>query len=310
MSNGLAPLYKTALTFGVLIVILTASAHTEQSVSGASAPTVDTITAAASSGGSETSLTLSESTTTMLYVHGTISDADGCADVATNGSVTAKFFRSSLAEGADCSADNNDCYVIANAACTKTACDGTPEDTLFSYECTAPIQYYADSTASGPHANTNWTARIAATDASPATGYGSDTIEMESTIALDVTPSIDYGSVALGAESAEQTLTVTNVGNNGIDVDLSVSGPMNCTTGVVTPGDIHYSATQGFSYAGGTSLSNTPTEFELDLGNRTNDATPSTKNVYLKLKMPQTGAGGSCSNTLTITGKADVESGW
>lgn len=279
-------------------------------VRGAAAPTVDTITAAASSGGSETAFIVSENTMTTLYVHGTISDADGCADVATNGSVTAKFFRSSLAEGADCSADNNDCYVIANASCTKTACDGTPQDTLFSYECTAPIQYYADSTASGPHANTNWTARIAATDASTATGYGSDTIEIETLIALDTTASVNYGYLELGAESAEQTLTVTNTGNSGIDVNLSVSGPMTCSTGEIPPSDNRYSGTQGFSFIDGMSITPVPGEFEINLGNRTNDSTPSTKNVYLKLRMPSAGAGGTCSNTLTVTAVADTENGW
>ncbi|MBI4253068.1 hypothetical protein HY623_02740 [Candidatus Uhrbacteria bacterium] len=272
-------------------------------------PAVLGVTVAATSGGSENTLTLIENSATTIYAHGTITDADGCEDVVTNGSVAGVFYRSNHLNGASCSADNNDCYAVTNANCAKTGCDG-PGDTTFSYECTANIQYYADSTTAGPHTESNWTARITATDASTATGNGSDTIEIDTTVALNLTPTINYGTFDLGAQSAEQAQTITNTGNSGIDIDLSASGDMSCTSGVVPAGNARYALSSDFDYDSATALSTTPTELELNLTNRTNDGAESTKNTHYKLKYPTTGVGGTCSNTLTVTARADTENGW
>ncbi len=298
------------LSVGLLVGILfTASTHSP--LHAAAAPTVNSVTTTSSSGGSETSsFTLIENSTTTVFVHGTITDPDGCADVATNGSVTGKFYRSNHSFGDGCSADNNDCYVFTNAICTKTNCDGTPEDTTFNYECSIPIQYYADTTTTGPHSASDWTAKIIATDAATASGSATDAIEMNSTVALDVTPSINYGTNDLGSESGEQSLVVTNTGNTAIDIDLSVNGSMNCSSGQITPDRVHYSRDSSFAYSQKPALSTTPTELELDLANRSDDAAPSTKNAYFKLVTPSTGVGGSCSNTLTVSAKADAENGW
>lgn len=289
--------------FVLLILIFTSNTY------GTSAPTVDSVTASATSGGSETTLTLTENTTTALYAYGVITDADGCADVATNGTVTGKFYRTDHLNADSCSPDNNDCYTMTNAQCTKTGCDG-PGDNVFNYECTAQIQYYADSTMTGPHTATNWTAKIAATDASTATGANTDTIEMNSTIALDIGSAITYGSLVLSAQSAEQTLTITNTGNTGIDVDTSAASDMTCSTGSIPVSAVHYSMAQGFAYASGTAVSTGSQELELNLANRTNDASASTKNVYFRLLVPASGAGGDCTNIVTITAKTDAENGW
>ncbi|MBI2484449.1 hypothetical protein HYV71_04675 [Candidatus Uhrbacteria bacterium] len=277
---------------------------------GASAPTVDTVTAAATSLGSESTFTLTENTTTTLYVHGTISDADGCEDVASNGTVAAKFYRSNHASGSACSADSNDCYTILNGACAKSGCEG-PEDNSFAYECTAAIQYFADTTVTGTHTATDWSATVTATDSLGASASSTDTIEMNSTISIAASPSsLSYGEIALGSQSAEQTITVTNTGNVGIDINVHVDGAFACTTGVLSSDTAHYSTAQGFSYEAGTALSTQVTEIEFNFAPRTDDATPTTKNLYLLLQTPSTGAGGMCSNTLTVTSTADTENGW
>lgn len=275
----------------------------------ASSPVVDSTTAATTSGGNEASMTPVESTATTLYVHGAITDADGCEDVAVNGTVAGKFYRTNHLNGDLCSPDNNDCYVLNNANCTKTACGG-PGDLSFNYECVAQIQYYADSTITGPHSGTYWTAKITATDASTATGSNTDTIEMESTVGLDASPAIDYGSLSLDGQSSQKELTVTNSGNTGIDISMSADAAMTCATGVIPMGNTHYSITSGFSYASGTALTASPTEYEFDLAQRTNDSASSTKNMYFILKIPITGAGGTCTNALTVSAGADTENGW
>lgn len=304
-----APMIRFIVTTLLLVLGVVFEVGHSMSLSANSSPFVTNVTAAATSGGSEPALTLVENSTTNLYVHGTISDADGCADVATNGSVAGKFYRTNHLNADLCSADNNDCYTISNVACVKTGCDG-PGDTVFTFECTAQIQYYADTTVSGPHSGSDWTAKITATDAATATGSQSDTIEMNSTVALDVTPSIDYGTINLGVESAQKTLTITNTGNSGIDIDVSGSGSMNCQSGSIPVENAHYSQSQGFAYAAGTPLAQTATEVELNLANQTNDAATSTKDMYFVLKNPALGVGGTCANTLTISARADTENGW
>ncbi|MBI4272961.1 hypothetical protein HY621_03865, partial [Candidatus Uhrbacteria bacterium] len=275
-----------------------------------SAPIVNSVTAAAASQGNSATFTLTENTTTTLYTHGTITDIDGCADVATNGTITGKLYRTNHTSGDGCSTDNNDCYSVQNANCTKTACDG-PEDNTFSYECTTAIHYYADSTTSGQYASTNWTAKITATDGALLSASASDTIEMNSTIALSLSSSsIQYGSLNLDAQSAQQTLSIANTGNTGIDINLSASGGMACDSGSMPVDAAHYSLTSGFSYAGGISLTGSQTELEFDLTTRTSDASPQTKDIYFILKAPSSGAGGNCSNSLTITSRADAENGW
>ncbi len=274
---------------------------------GVAAPTVDSTTVSETSGGSETSMSLIENTTKTVYIAGQITDTDGCDDVATNGTVTGKFCG---AVGCDCSADNNDCYVIGNGACSKTGCN-PPSDNSFNYECTAAIQYYADSTTAGPYSNSNWTARITATDAALLTGTRSGTIEMNTLLALNLSAtSITYGELTLGQESAQKSLTITNTGNSGIDLDLSVNGAMTCSLGTISATATQYSSSTGFSFGNGTALSASATEFELSLAQLTNDTASSSKDLFFKLKIPDIGVGGACSNTMTVTAKADTENGW
>ncbi len=293
------------MVFFVFAALALSTNHSAANVS----PVIDSVTAATTSLGNEAQLTLAPNSTTSLFAHGSISDTDGCEDVATNGTVSGTFYRSNHLNGSSCSPDNNDCYQITNASCSKSGCDG-PEDTIFNYECSAQIQYYADSTTSGPHVASDWTVKITATDAATAQGIGTDTIEMATTVGLTIPSSIGYGTVNLDGESAEQDLLITNTGNSGIDNDLSVDADMSCTNGVVPAGNVHYATTASTAYTSGTALSTTAQEVELNLAPRSDDSTASTKNIYFKLKMPSSGAGGSCSNTLTVTAKADAENGW
>lgn len=278
----------------------------------AASPTVDTVTAAQTSGGSQSAFNLNESVSTTLFVHGSITDTDGCEDVAVNGTVTGKFYRSNLGAADTCTNDNNDCYPLLNANCTKTACSG-PGDNIFNYECTAEIQYYADSTTAGANVSTDWTAKVKATDQATNVGTLTDTIEMNTLISLAVQANMSYGNISLDTVGPEQTFTVTNSGNSGIDTNLKVDGAMICDgqgSQNIPAGNTHYSGTSGFSWADGTALTTSNAEFELNLGPRMNDGAPITKDLFFKLKMPVSGLRGMCTNTLTTTALADAEGGW
>lgn len=297
----------------IFVVIIAAVLLPLKKIIGAVAPTVDTVTATNVSGGTNIStFTLVESTTTTLYLHGQITDEDGCADVATNGTVTGKFYRTNHASSFGCVVDNNDCYSISNDSCTKTNCN-PPGDNVFNYECTAAIQYYADTTSTGPNSATDWTARITATDAGSLTGSNTDTIEMETTTALNMSPNIFYGTLNLGADSDPVVLSLDNTGNSGIDVDLNVNGDLICTgsgSSNIDAGSVRYSLTSGFDWVSGTALTTTTTELELNHFPRTDDASPSVKNLFFRLRMPSSGIGGNCTNVLSITAKTDTENGW
>lgn len=310
--------------FSVSFTILSSGTHTIRAKDAAanfsnaitnasgSVPAVDTTTAAQTSGGSETSFNLTENTTTTLYVHGAITDLDGCEDVAVNGTVTAKFYRTNHASGDGCSADNNDCYVLNNASCTKTSCTG-PGDNVFNYECTAPLQYYADSTAQGPHAASNWTAKVTATDQALTFGTQTDTIEMNTLVALNVPANMNYGTIALDAVGTEQILDVTNTGNSGMDTKFQVNGDMICDGGGsvnIPAGNARYTGTTGFAWADGISLSTTLTEFEFNLGPRTSEVSAQIAPIYFLLRMPLNGVRGICTNTMSVVSSADTENGW
>ena len=80
-----------AVTFSViavvalvgLVMVKSEADDTTQSGSVANAtPTVDSVTTALATGGADdTSLTLTENTTTTVYVHGTATDNNGCAEI-------------------------------------------------------------------------------------------------------------------------------------------------------------------------------------------------------------------------------------
>jgi hypothetical protein len=296
----------------ILTLLLSIFLFSRAAVVWAAVPSVDTATAAQTSGGSQASFNLTESAATTLYVHGSITDADGCEDVAVNGTVTGKFYRSNLGAADSCTNDNNDCYPLLNSNCTKTGCSG-PGDNVFNYECTAEVQYYADSTTAGPQSSTDWTAKVKATDQATNVGTLTDTIEMNTLIGLDVPANMSHGSIALDTVGPEQTFIVTNSGNSGIDTNLKVDGAMICDgqgSQNIPAGNTHYSGTTGFNWADGTALTTAFVEYELNLGPRINDATAITKDLFFKLKMPVSGLRGTCNNTLTATALADVEGGW
>lgn len=299
------------LVSGVVIGLAWMFQHSTQSFA-VSAPTIDMVTAAQTSGGSETSFNLTENNVSTLFVHGTVTDLDGCEDVAVNGTVTAKFYRTNHPSGEGCSADNNDCYVLDNTSCVKTGCSG-PGDNTFNYECTAAIQFYADSTTQGPQAASDWTAKVTAKDQADTAGTLTDTIEMNTLLALNVPASVNYGTIPVDTIGSGQSLTITNTGNGGIDSKFQVNGSMICDgqgSINIPPGNVHYSGTSGFSWVDGIGLSTTLTEFELNLGPRTNDASPMTKNMFFRLKMPTSGVRGMCSNVLSVVAAGDAENGW
>src|SRR5262249_50107908 len=66
-------------------------------------------------------ITLVEGTTTTIYASSTVTDFNGYADMVLG---TSTIYRSGVAGGADCTADNNNCYQVPASACSFTNCSG------------------------------------------------------------------------------------------------------------------------------------------------------------------------------------------
>ena len=297
-----------AVALVLLVLFYTQADDTSQTtVVGNATPTVDSVTTAITTGGADqATITPTENSTLTLYFHGAATDNNGCDDFDTAGDWSMKLYRTD--QGSSCSADNNDCYAGDTGDLTITGCTGGGDLSL-DYEWTDAIQYFADATDAGsPNAATNWTAQITAVDTAAASGSGTDTFEMASLIALNVTASVNYGTVALGADSAEQTITFTNTGNRAIDADQTADGDMTCTLdGSIPVGNAHIATLTGFTYGtADQALTSGATTVDMSLAQRTSEVTPSTDDWFAILRMPGTGVSGTCSNTVTFTAKADA----
>lgn len=168
-------------------------------------------------GGNPILLTLG--TTTLVYATGTVVDSNGYSDFE---SATTTFYRSGI--GAACSADANNCYrsYTATSSCTFTDCSGSS----CTLSCVANMQYHADPTDNAPYEGEEWLAFVEIEDAGG--GYDFTTtpgVELITLRALTVDSAINYGSLGndqdTGAVNA--TTTVTNLGNDGLDVDIEAT---------------------------------------------------------------------------------------
>ncbi len=252
-----------------------------------------------------TSIQLTENTTTTVTIKATVSDNNGCEDID---SVTVTFFRTDVGAGA--SDDDNNHY--SATASSDGNCTGGGGDLTDTYTATVSVNYYADPTDDGsPNAATDWTAKVIPYDEATGTA-DTDTIEMSSLAALNTTGSVAYGVLGLGANTGttDQTVVVTNTGNEGIDTDLDGYGSANgdgnamgCTIGSIPVANEKYSATASTGYASKVALSDSAAKLDLDVAQRTGEA--STKDVYWGLGMPSTGISGSCSGVVVFTANPD-----
>jgi hypothetical protein len=151
------------------------------------------------------------------------------------------------------------------------------------------------------HANpSTWTCKIRSYNSTNDLASNSNGATVNQLVALDVVgTSINFGDMALNETSASDvSTTVQNVGNIRIDVKLS-GDSFSCSSGTLSPETARYSATSGNSYASMTELTGTAITLDLDIAKST--GSPSTKDTYWKISIPNSGVGGSCSNTVTFS---------
>ena len=240
---------------------------------------------------------LSEGTTMAVTCSSTITDTDGFADISTASYAT--FYRTSTGDPGEAGAlDDNDSYRDNTASlsnCAGNTCDG---------QWTLTVQYFADPTDTGSiYAVDNWTCAVVPKDATEAGVSASATVEMNTLTALSFDTSIGYGTMALGQDTGASPIatTITNTGNEGIDVNFSGTD-LTCDTGAIVVNNQEYSSIS-FTYGAGTPLTGTPTELDLDVPQRTDAA--STATVYWGIGLPSSGVEGVCSGANSAAAVSD-----
>lgn len=266
---------------------------------------------------------VNESSANTIYIHGTATDNNGCVELkklagATGAAWTVAVYRTNVTNGSTCTAANNDCYQYSTAAAaeplmTEDTCieDGT--DLTQQFEFAIPLLYYADPTdSSAPtHSATTWTASVGLTDSQGGVATaGTDVFEINTFNALNVSPTIDFSddggssSLALGfspANGQETVMTITNTGNNTIDVQVSGTA-LDCAAGYadIAVGNSKYFPTAATAYASMTALTGTPATADVNVAKSSNGAA-ATGSLYWKLAIPSTGVGGTCSSNVTVS---------
>jgi hypothetical protein len=192
--------------------------------------------------------------------------------------------------------DDNKTHYTGN--CIETGSGGND----ISYTCNFSLQYF---TTAGL-----WYCNVSVTDQNGFENNGYNTTEINDLYAINVTPQlIDYGSLAPGDNSSsDEIITVQNLGNKEIDVNLFGYGlyqndglAMDCTLGNITISYEKYSLSSGLSYNLMDSLTNEPfqlDDFNLASANNTYNAE---KNIYWKIGVPKPRKG-NCSGYVVVGG--------
>jgi len=232
---------------------------------------------------SQSPINLNAGSTTTIDCLAMVTDTDNWNNITT---VNATMWDTSAStEG---SADSNNNH-YTNASCSLGANDSA---TSLPVTCSVSLQYYANPST--------WTCKIRSYNSTNDLASNETNATMNQLIALDVTEdSVNFGTLALGAtSSSDVTATVQNNGNVQIDVNLTGSA-LSCTTGSLDMETIHYSASSGIVYGSMTALSGTTANLDLNVAKSTGAA--STALTYWKISLPASGAGGTCTDTITFT---------
>ncbi len=232
---------------------------------------------------SQSPINLNAGSTTTIDCLAMVTDTDNWNNITT---VNATMWDNiASTEG---SADSNSNH-YTNTSCSLGANTSATE---LPVTCSFSLQYYANPST--------WTCKIRSYNSTIDLASNSVDATVNSLVALDVTEAtIDFSTLALGAtSSSDVTATVQNNGNVQIDVNLTGTA-LSCTSGSLAQENIHYSASSGIAYGSMTALSGTTANLDLNVAKSTGAA--STALTYWKISIPSSGAGGTCTDTITFT---------
>lgn len=232
-------------------------------------------------------ISLLPGTTTQVYATGTVSDLNGFSDLVLASST---IYRSGVAGGAACTADNNNCYISTTASsCAFTDCVGNS----CTIACYSDIYFHAEATDAAPYEGEEWQAFVEVEDAAGGYDFGSALgVELATLRAIDVTGAIDYGTLAVtdNTGSYNASTSVFNLGNVAANLEIQGTDLSDGYSSVI-PADRQLFATSTFTYlaCGATCAqlsSTTPVQIAVDLTKPTTVFPPVEDDVYWGIEIP------------------------
>lgn len=245
-------------------------------------------------------IVLTAGSATSISWTATATDLDGYENLDT---ANGRLFRSGVAGGRNCTADDKNCYVAAT--CSLESCSGNS----CTVQCSADIEFFADPTDAGsPYSSQYWRAVVTVTDTTERTATELSWVgspDLESLVAMDIAGSVTYGMLLPGEDtgSANAQTTITNQGNTTLDFEVSgdnmCSDYPTCSEEVITVGYQEFSQF-GFVYGSGNVLSLSPITLSINLP--PSNASPSTASnpLYWGIGIPNLKASGSYSGSNTV----------
>ena len=233
------------LEVGFIVLLAHASNIATNVVVGNAAPTVTSVVF-----NHGNNVTLTANATTSFDINYTVSDNNGCSDIA-GGLTTSTAFRWGVRNTCTVpspTTSNQNCYLSVTHV-TSTCANGTLTATD-----TVKIYYFADATdSSSSYPNDHWEAYALAADLSNATGSAtSSAVEVITLTAINVTTSsINYGTLTASSTtgSTNQTATTTNAGNSSTTLQLSALSTLTSGANSIATSSQGYS-TSSFTYPG------------------------------------------------------------
>lgn len=246
-----------------------------------------------------------------------ISDNNSCLDIV---SATSSIYYSAVSGEHDCTADNNNCYKITSAFCTRdnSTCTGASDPDV-TYTCSTTIQHFAiptDASAGNPSSGNDWLGSISVEDDDGAFGVGTTStgVELNTLTALEVTETeIPYGSIAGGddTQNINATTTVINYGNAPLDSTMDVTDMIKSDLTDYIGADSQEFATSSFIYGAGTfSIATTVADQQVDtVIPKPTSATDVSDEILWGLGIPAGTTSGPYSGTNTFQATLD-DDGW
>jgi hypothetical protein len=248
----------------------------------------------------DSNIALMEGMTKLITATASSTDQNGYADMLY---ATSTFYRSGV--GANCTANDNNCYQVASTSCSFSSCSGN----TCSIACSANLQYFTDPTDAGVYSAENWLANLTVTDSTALKDTDTSVgVEMYTLRALGTLNAIDYGALAVGSDTGgvNASTTLTNTGNDNINVSLDGTNMVNqASTSAIVVNKQKY-ATTSFTYGACAIcqfLTGTSTVMDVNLPKPTTTAPVSDK-LYWGISVPigTSGEAHQGTNTFIATG--------
>ena len=187
---------------------------------------------------------------------------------------------------------------------TNTSCQIISTNaTANNYSCIFYMQYYAN--------NGSWYCNISASNVQLQSDNDSNTTSIDALFALNVSLStLDYGDIVAANYSTDQTLVLTNSGNQAINISVKgyggtdpVAGAGNafaCVTYNISITNERYAKAAAVLFASKTQLSSTNQDMGTTIAKQTLPATPMTNTTYWQVYAPP-GKVEFCTGTIAMT---------